>query len=138
LQTSLSGYTSAWLLYLGLFFIVVILYAPAGLAGLMLMHQRVIGTRALRTLLGAYAVALVPATIMAAGAIVLIEMSYRLATQPELGTRMRILWTAVDAGSPGPWIVAVLMLAAGFAAFRATWPLVARAWSRANAEAGTR
>jgi branched-chain amino acid transport system permease protein len=138
LQTSLSGYTSAWLLYLGLFFIVVILYAPAGLAGLMLMHQRVIGTRALRTLLGAYAVALVPATIMAAGAIVLIEMSYRLATQPELGTKMRILWTAVDAGSPGPWIVAVLMLAAGFAAFRATWPLVARAWSRASAEAGTR
>ena len=138
LQTSLSGYTSAWLLYLGLFFIVVILYAPAGLAGLLLMHQRVIGTRALRGLLGAYAISVVPAMIMAAGAIVLIEMSYRLATQPELGTKMRILWTAVDAGSPGPWIVAALMLAAGFIAFRATWPLVARAWSRASAEAGAR
>src|SRR6185436_7662977 len=92
LQSSLSDYTSAWLLYLGLFFVVVILYAPAGLAGLLLMHRRVIGTRALSTLLGAYAVALVPATIMGAGAIVLIEMSYRLATQPELGTKMRILW----------------------------------------------
>ena len=35
----------------------------------------------------------------------------------------------VDAGSPWPWGVAALMLVAGFAAFRATWPLVARAWS---------
>ena len=34
LQTSLSGYTSAWLLYLGLFFMVIILFAPSGLVGL--------------------------------------------------------------------------------------------------------
>ena len=53
LQTSLSGYTSAWLLYLGLFFIVVILYAPAGLAGLDAACIGVIGTRALRAVLGA-------------------------------------------------------------------------------------
>jgi len=99
LQSSLSGYTSAWLLYLGVFFIVVILYAPAGLAGLLLMHGRVITRRGFRKLVGAYAVALVPAAIMAAGAIVVIEMSYRLATQPELGTKMRILWTAIDAAT---------------------------------------
>jgi branched-chain amino acid transport system permease protein len=138
LQSNLSGYTSAWLLYLGLFFIVVILYAPAGLAGLLLMHQRVIRARAFPALLGAYLVALVPATIMACGAIVLIEMSYRLATQPELGTRMRLLWTAIDAGSPWPWIAAMLMVAAGFAAFRATWPLVGRAWARASAAGSSR
>ena len=135
LQTSLSGYTSAWLLYLGLFFIVVILYAPAGLAGLLLMHQRLIGTRAIRALLGAYAVALLPAMVMAAGAIAAIEMSYRLATQPELGTKMRILWTAVDAGTAAPWIVSALMFGAGFVAFRATWPLIGRVWSRASAAA---
>ena len=38
LQTSLSGYTSAWLLYLGLFFVLTILFAPSGLVGLILMH----------------------------------------------------------------------------------------------------
>jgi branched-chain amino acid transport system permease protein len=135
LQSSLSGYTSAWLLYLGLFFIVVILYAPAGLAGLLLMHGRVARTQAFRALIGAYVVALVPATVMAAGAIVLIEMSYRIATQPELGTKMRLLWTSVDAASAWSWTIAALALAAGFAAFRATWPLVARVWTRASAEA---
>ena len=88
----MSGYTSAWLLYLGLFFIVVILYAPAGLAGLLLMHS---GSRARArcgALLVAYAIALVPAAVMAAGAVVLIEMSYRLATQPELGRGCGSLW----------------------------------------------
>jgi branched-chain amino acid transport system permease protein len=138
LQSSLSGYTSAWLLYLGLFFIVIILYAPEGLAGLILMHRPVVGTRAFRALLAAYAVALVPASIMAGGAVVLIEMSYRLATQPELGTKMRLLWTPIDAASPWPWIVALAMLAGGFAAFRATWPRVAAAWHRANAQVNVR
>ena len=138
LQSSLSGYTSAWLLYLGLFFIVVILYAPEGLAGLLLMHRSVLKTRAFRAILAAYAVALAPAILMASGAVVLIEMSYRLATQPELGTKMRLLWTVIDAGSPWPWIVAALMLVAGFVAFRATWALVAAAWNRASAEAAAR
>jgi branched-chain amino acid transport system permease protein len=88
--------------------------------------------------LGAYALALVPVTIMAAGAVVLIEMSYRLATQPELGTKMRLLLTAIDAASPWPWIVAAAMLIAGFAALRMTWASVAAAWNRANAEASAR
>ena len=39
LQISLSDYTGAWLLYVGLMFIVVVMYAPWGLAGLLLMHQ---------------------------------------------------------------------------------------------------
>jgi len=102
------------------------------------MHGRVVRTRAFRALVGAYTVALAPAAIMAAGAIVLIEMSYRVATQPELGTRLRLLGTSVDTGSASSWTIATLMLAIGFAAFRATWPLVARAWTRASAEAAAR
>jgi len=48
LQSSLSDYTSAWLLYLGLFFIAMILYAPSGLAGLLIMHRRIVRTRSSR------------------------------------------------------------------------------------------
>ena len=40
LQSSLSDYTSAWLLYLGLFFMLMILYAPAGLWGVIATHRR--------------------------------------------------------------------------------------------------
>lgn len=135
LQSSLSGYTSAWLFYLGVFFIVMILYAPGGLAGLIVMHRPIVRTRAFGSVLAAYARAAVPLAIAAAGAVLGIEMSYRLATQPELGTRMRLLWLPVDAASPWPWIGAVAAVAGGFLLFRATWPVVAASWDRANAEA---
>jgi branched-chain amino acid transport system permease protein len=134
LQVSLSGYTSAWLLYLGLFFIVTILFAPSGLAGLIAMHGPIVRTKAFRGVLRAYAIALAPAVIMAAGAVLVIEMSYRVSTQPELGTRMRFAWIVVDAGSAWPWIAGAAFIAAGFAGFRKTWPIVAAAWNRAGEE----
>jgi branched-chain amino acid transport system permease protein len=137
LQISLSGYTSAWLLYLGLFFMVIIVFAPAGLSGLIMMHAPIVRTRAFGQVLRSYAIALVPAVAMAAGAILLIEMSYRLSTQPELGTRMRLLWVALDAATPWPWIGAAALLAAGFLTFRRTWRVVAAAWDRANDDAKT-
>ncbi len=134
LQVSLSGYTSAWLLYLGVFFIVTILFAPSGLAGLIAMHGPIVRTKAFWGVLRAYALALAPATVMVAGAVLLIEMSYRVSTQPELGTRMRFAWIAVDAGSAWPWITGTVLIAAGFVGFRMTWPIVAAAWNRASEE----
>jgi len=135
LQISLSDYTAAWLLYLGLFFMAIILFAPSGLAGLIVMHAAVVRTKAFRRLLAAYAIALVPAAVMGTGAVLLIEMSYRLSTHPELGAKMRLLWIAMDTATPWPWIVAVVLLVAGFVAFRMTWRRVAAAWDRAGDEA---
>ena len=121
LQISLSDYTAAWLLYVGLFFMAIILFAPSGLAGLIVMHASIVRTKAFRGLLAAYAVALVPAAVMAAGAVLLIEMSYRRSTHPELGTSMRLLWMTMDTATPWPWIGALVLLVAGFVAFRMTW-----------------
>jgi branched-chain amino acid transport system permease protein len=135
LQSSLSDYTSAWLLYLGIFFIVVILYAPYGLAGLIAMHRQLARPRVLGAMLAAYGVAMVPLALMTAGAVLAIEMSYRLSTQPELGTRMRVLWRPIDAASPWPWLVAAVSVAGGLLLFRATFRLVAGAWKRALARA---
>jgi branched-chain amino acid transport system permease protein len=138
LQSSLSGYTSAWLLYLGLFFIAMILFAPSGLSGLVLRHAAIVRTRAFAGVLGAYALAIVPLAIVAAGMVLLVEMSYRLATQPELGSRMRLLWTTVDAATAWPWIAAVASLVGGFLLFRLTWRPIGAAWDRARAEAAAR
>jgi branched-chain amino acid transport system permease protein len=135
LQASLSGYTSAWLFYLGVFFMAIILFAPRGLAGLILMHRPIVHTRAFWHVLRAYVIALAPALVMTAGAVYLVEMSYRMSTQPELGTRMQLFWVNVDAASPWPWLAAVVMIAAGFIVFRKTWPIVAAAWQLAAAAA---
>ena len=89
-------------------------------------------------MLRAYALALVPLAIIGAGMVLLVEMSYRLATQPELGSRMRLLWTNVDAATAWPWIVAMVALVGGFVVFRLTWRPIAIAWDRAAAEAASR
>jgi branched-chain amino acid transport system permease protein len=137
LQSSLSGYTSAWLFYLGVFFIVMILYAPSGVAALIIAHRPIVRSRAFIRVLAAYGAALVPLALTGAGAVLLIEMSYRLSTQPELGTRMRLLWTPLDAASPWPWIIASAALAGGLLLFRASWRLVGAAWDRAGGGASS-
>src|SRR3954452_14321640 len=41
LQSALSNYTQAWLLYFGLFFLVIIMFSPGGIANLIVLHQPV-------------------------------------------------------------------------------------------------
>ncbi|HET9652536.1 MAG TPA: branched-chain amino acid ABC transporter permease, partial [Usitatibacter sp.] len=48
LQVSLSDYTNAWLLYLGLLFMGIVVVAPAGLAGVLAAHLRAWRARTLR------------------------------------------------------------------------------------------
>ncbi|MGE5064033.1 MAG: branched-chain amino acid ABC transporter permease [Myxococcales bacterium] len=134
LQAGLSGYTSAWLLYVGVFFMLMIVCAPAGLAGILERHGRLLRTKAWRPVAKAYAIALVPALAMAAGAIVLVEMSYRLATQPELGTVIELFRMQFDAASAWPWVEAAAALAGGLIALRQVSPRIAAAWNTADDE----
>ena len=86
----------------------MILFAPAGLAGLILMHRPIVAhARASAACSRPMRSRSCRPRVMARGAVLLLEMSYRLATQPELGTRMRSLWIAVDAATPWPWLAAV-------------------------------
>ena len=132
LQVSLSDYTTAWLLYLGLFFMAIVLYVPGGLAGLVMLHAPFVRARALGRLLRAYALALVPAAAMAFGAITLIEMAYRRSTEPEAGARMRLFWIAMDTATPWPWLGAVVVGLAGYGAWRLVRPRILATWEAAR------
>jgi branched-chain amino acid transport system permease protein len=132
LEASLSAYTSAWLLYLGIFFMIIVVFAPRGLAGLIAMHAPIFRTPAVVRVLLAYAIAALPACVAMAGLVSVIEMSYRISTQPELGTRVRVAGVAIDAASPVSWVGAGVIAVAGLLAFRATWPMVATAWRLAE------
>jgi len=83
-----------------------------------------------------YALAAIPALLMMLGAIVLLEINYRLSTQPESGSSMKLFWVGIDTATPWPWLVAGVLAVGGFYAFRKTWPYVGAAWQRACDEAG--
>src|SRR5262249_48434086 len=120
LQVSLSDYTTAWQLYLGIFFIAMVLFAPGGLSGLLLMHRSILATRGLGGVLKSYAIAAVPLAIAACGAILLLEMNYRRATNPDAGVEMRLFGVNLDTSTPWPWIAAAGLLAVGTFALRAS------------------
>ena len=138
LQISLSDYTGAWLLYVGLMFVVVVMYAPWGLGGLLLMHQPLLAAGTLRRVLPAYALALVPVLMLAAGVVLLIETSHHLLVKAAEGPAMRVLGMSYDADSPIVWAGLLALLVGGGLALRRVAPRVSDAFHAASLEAQRR
>ena len=131
LQVSLSNYTTAWLLYLGIFFMAVILYAPGGLAAIAVRHAAIVRNRAAGAVMRAYALAVPAALMMVLGGVILLEIAYRLSTQPEAGTRMKLFWIPMNAATAWPWLGALALAVTGFLLLRRAAPRVRAAWDLA-------
>lgn len=100
----LSSWTPAWLLYMGLAFVMVLLMAPGGLAqGLPAMGR----TMRLHPL-GAVCLALAAA---AAGG--LVEMAYQLRLASTLGPEVGYLGLVLDAHAASHWLAGLGLTAAG-------------------------
>ncbi len=130
LQSALSNYTQAWLLYFGLFFLMMILFSPGGIASLVTVHKPAWQADATRKLMPSYAAAAGAAAILLAGLVALVEMIYHIETQQaQVGSTMKLFGQQVDAGSATPWIVAVVLMVVGGALLRFAGTFVGRAWA---------
>jgi branched-chain amino acid transport system permease protein len=141
LQAMLSDLTEVWQLYFGLMFIAVVMLAPNGLAGLLIMHEPLWQARAYGPMLRlalTYILALPPAMILVIGLSWLIEMTFRLTVRASEGSRMSFLYVSLDAASMWPWVVAAVLVIGGLVGFRRTWPMVAHAWHQGLAAARQR
>ena len=130
---ALSGFTKAWLLYLGLFFLVMVLYAPGGLASLLLMQIYLIRARRLGSMAVPYLLAGGAALLALAGMIGVVEMMYRLSEQGA-STLLSVLGWSFDAKNTLPWVVFGLALGGGLVALRYTTRLVGERWGAILAE----
>lgn len=135
LQVSLSDYTTAWMLYLGLLFMAIVAFLPGGLAQLVQMHAAALRSHALGGILRSYLLAFPFALATLVGAATLIEIAYRRSTEPEAGALMRLFWIPMDTSRPWPWVLAVGVLLLGVAALRRTWPRVTAAWEPVGGQA---
>jgi len=114
---ALSGFTKAWLLYLGLFFVTMVIYAPGGIASLLLMQIPVIRARRLGELAVPYALAAGAGLIAMVGLIGIVEMVYRLSEQGA-STILNVFGLSFDARTTAPWIGFAIVFAAGLVALR--------------------
>ncbi|MCE2970987.1 MAG: branched-chain amino acid ABC transporter permease, partial [Burkholderiales bacterium] len=69
---ALSEFTKAWQLYLGLFFVLLVMFAPGGLASLILMNLRVLKFRKFARLRDPYFGVIAAAAVLAAGVVMLV------------------------------------------------------------------
>ena len=138
LQVMLSDITEIWQLYFGLLFIGMVMFAPNGIAGLLMMHKPLWQARLLHRVIPAYLLAFVLGLAMLAGVSLAIEMTFRLMVHASDGSAMSFLHVPLDARTIPPWVVAALLGGGGFWLFRRSWPIVAGAWNDANAAARRR
>jgi branched-chain amino acid transport system permease protein len=127
LQLGLTDVTTVWQLYFGIIFIAIVMYAPSGIAGLLMMHRPLVRAKTLMTVIPSYLVAIVPTVALACGVILGIESIARYAG----GDPIHLFGIAFAPASPLTWLVAAVLVVGGLAVARLTWRRIAEAWDRA-------
>jgi len=126
---ALSEISKAWLLYLGLAFVLQVMFAPGGLASLVLMNLRVIRLGRFRRLRDPYLGVLATAAVLIAGVVLLIEITYHHSLDLALGPTISIAGLRVDTTRPEAWAIALTLLTAGAAGFAHARRGLAHEWS---------
>ncbi|MCD6732014.1 MAG: branched-chain amino acid ABC transporter permease [Burkholderiaceae bacterium] len=125
---ALSDYTSAWQFYLGVFFVLIVMYAPGGVASLIMMNLRVMRHGLFGRLVAPYAALALAGALLLAGVIVVVEMSYQLTLNFASGSRLRVFGLHVDAAAWNGWLAALALIVAGALGFEAARRRFADAW----------
>ncbi len=113
----LSEWTKAWLLYLGLVFLFMVMYAPGGFASLIMMNLRVAAFGKLRQLWTSYiALAGTGLTVLLGGA-AMVEMTYHLQMNAAMGPEVRFMGVTLDATGLDAWFGAVFTMLLGLVLF---------------------
>jgi len=124
----LSEFTKAWLLYLGLIFLFMVMYAPGGIASLIMMNLRVASFGLLRRLWVSYLALGVSALVVLLGAAVMIEMVYHLQLNAAMGSTLRFVGIEFNTSSLDHWFGAVFVLLTGLGLFELCRRQFVREW----------
>jgi branched-chain amino acid transport system permease protein len=124
----LSELTKAWLLYLGLVFLFMVMYAPGGIASLIMMNLRVASFGRFRELWVSYLALAVTALIVLLGAAAMIEMVYHLKLNAALGPELRFLGMTLNAHGVNSWFGSAFVMLTGLGLFELARRHFVRQW----------
>jgi branched-chain amino acid transport system permease protein len=127
-----SELTKAWLLYLGLLFLFMVMYAPGGIASLIMMNLRVASFGKLKPLLGKYLVLFLSGTVVLMGLAAMVEMVYHMQLNQAIGPELTFLNIGLNTKSVGSWVGAGVVMLAGLSVFEFTRRRFAVQWSLAQ------
>ncbi|MGE8400242.1 MAG: branched-chain amino acid ABC transporter permease [Delftia tsuruhatensis] len=130
----LSELTKAWLLYLGLVFLLMVMYAPGGVASLIMMNLRVARFGKWRRLAQPYLAIAASALVMIVGGAAIVEMIYHLQLNAALGPQVSFMGVQLDTSSASTWTVAVAVFVVGLGLLEVARRWCLRRWERIQEE----
>ncbi|MFP5462279.1 MAG: branched-chain amino acid ABC transporter permease [Gammaproteobacteria bacterium] len=130
---ALSEYTDAWQFYLGVFFVLMVMYAPGGVASLILMNLRVAKYKLFGRLWTPYAKLLAAGALLLVGIIMVVEMSYHLTLGFSTGGTVRVFGVDLDASGSGAWLAAAAIVVVGGWLFNLTRKSFVAEWGGVQA-----
>jgi branched-chain amino acid transport system permease protein len=130
----LSEFTKAWLLYLGLIFLFMVMYAPGGIASLIMMNLRVAAFGKLRGLWTSYLALGATAVVVFGAAAAIIEMVYHLQLDGSLGSAVNFMGATLDAKGVDAWFGSIFVLVTGLGLFEVARRRYAQEWGEVQGE----
>ncbi|MGJ7578760.1 branched-chain amino acid ABC transporter permease [Variovorax sp. RHLX14] len=128
----LSELSKAWLLYLGLVFLFMVMFAPGGVASLVMMNIRVARFGRFKPFWALYAGLLATGAVMVAGAAALIEMLYHRQLNSAVGPTLQFFGFALDTSTATAWIVSAALVLVGGAMLEVVRRRFVQAWGHAQ------
>ena len=126
MNSLLSNYTDLWMLYLGILFLLTVLFLPKGFAGFIMMHRVAWLQRRIRKLVLPYLATGIPAMVFMATCVLMLELSH---LEDE---SISILNMELSASSSSTWLGLLLIASTSMLVTRRTLPTLREAWESAN------
>ncbi len=125
----LSEWTKAWQLYIGVVFLIMVMYAPGGLSSLIMMNLRVAKYGKLKPMLASY-IALGGTVLgMLVAIATVVEMVYQLKLGTGTGNLVEVFGVALDVTKAATWVGVTLLLAVSVFLFEVCRREFAHHWS---------
>lgn len=135
LTVVLLDFTKAWQLYLGAIFIAMVMYAPGGLASLLMLNLRVAKFGRYRRIWPSLLAVSLASLVMFLGVVIFIEALYHYTLESlSYGTERQLFGFTVDTAAPTVWVVAAAIFIVGLFLFRLTRKSFQQAWGDVNTE----
>lgn len=134
LTVMLSDLTKAWQLYLGVFFILIVMYAPGGIASIIMMNLRVAKFGMFKRVWPSMWKLVLAATVTTAGVILAVEMLYQRTLEATQSAVIEMFGVSIDTASSSWWLMTIIVIALGIFACAKLKGGFAQHWGDVNTE----
>ena len=134
LQSGVSLMSNSWLVYVGVLFISMVIFAPGGIMGLVMAHGPIVRAGQLGRLTVPYIRVLVPGILMVLGFVGLVELTSFLTIGAAQGKTLVLFGNRIDVHALLPWVISIALLFGGGYWFRVEARAFHLMWERLMAE----